>query len=393
MTLDIINGRKPLELQSDDLLFKFMKSIHDSLEKNNRSDYDKTDINVDLYFTKNNYDEYNKPYIYKKEDKTVTIKKGKWMEANPDQYIAVLSSDEIYRLECIQRLNYNPDTQRDLIIRDVGGVEVKTIDYNKKSGAEIFSLMANDQYITDTITININPDFYPYPAVIDGDLVITEECVMDLIDGFHRYYNICRAKSKYPNWQFNCLVAITMWNEEKATRFMKQEDHQNHYKNEKVDKLDKSSEANFIVERLDKNCPNFLLKGTLSETDIHVFLKKTIDEIFDVNMNKRVDAADFQSKRRETIIISNQIEKGINAIIEHMDWFGKEFSKTDWFICLYVISQSEENKFDVISLFDYVNKQNLKSINIKRNPIRKHYEILNKIVSKYISEVEHNGII
>lgn len=377
--VDVFNGVQQLEMQSDDMLFKLTKSMHDALIKRYES-FDVSDLDVNIYFTPNNIKQFDKKYTYAKDDRVVKFKE--WIQIYPDQYSTKADSDEIYRWQCINRLNYNPKTQRDLIIKNVNGVTIQKIDYNETSGDEIFNLMYNNDYISDEITININTDLYPLPEIKNGEIILSEECVMDLIDGFHRFYSIGRVKSLKPDWKYVCKINLVMWDTDKANQYMWQTNHQNHFSDEKEEELDKSSEAYHAMYKLDTSS-KFLLKGEMNENnENYVFVKKQLIKIFDIN-NSSIKIKDKKEVKKNTFNIVRLIEENINKIIEEKDLYDKKFNKTDWLIYLYLINASNKFNLDIIELVDRAEQNSLfEIIKIQNNPNDKHYSLLNDIIKE-----------
>src|SRR5690606_26642351 len=100
-----------------------------------------------------------------------------WFKIKYDQYSVKTTIDEVIKWRNNNRLIYNPETQRDLVIKESkGGISIKTVDINMEAVDNMIRLMENDEFFSDELTININTDINTSSkqlvAVKNGKLII-----------------------------------------------------------------------------------------------------------------------------------------------------------------------------------------------------------------------------
>jgi hypothetical protein len=126
------------------------------------------------------------------------------------------------------------------------------------------------------------------------------------------------------------------------------------------------------------------LKGTLEkDPDMHIYLKKLLSLLFNINQIDEQEVGAFQTKRRESIRLSNLIQQQLNQIIEEKDYFEKILTKSEWFIFLYIIKKCDEFDINVMEVLEKINLDELTSeIKIKKMPIKQHYLKLDSLISE-----------
>lgn len=369
-TVDIFNGLIPIESLPYHMLYKLMVSIHNTnIER--YVDLDVSELNPSIYFTDEEINESKQPIEYDNEEKDIVI--SNWLQVNPDQWVCVIPIEQLIEWRNLNKIRYNPKTQRSLTIKESKGVVTKVITLVQKSLKEIYSLMVNNEFISDDITLNINPDLYKEPFIIHGNLIISKESQIDIIDGFHRLLKMWDVKEKDTNWKYNCIVNVMSFNEDKANRYILQKDKKNHLTEEQTAKLDKNSESNYVLTRLNED-GFFYLKGTITGKKF-VLLKRIIDQLFELK------------DKRQSFRLYDYIKNNLNTLIENNDYFNRDMTHNEWYIYLYVMKYCIENELDfisVISKFD-IDKL-LKQINIKNSPLKRHKVLLDE----RLSEVKKN---
>lgn len=369
-TVGILNGTIPIEILNYEMLYKLMKSIHDGLEER-WMDIDLSELNERKYFTDIEIEQFEKPIINKDYNDDIIF--TEWVQIASDQYVTKASIDEIIQWRNSNKVKYNPDTQRDMTVKNYKGVNLQVVTLNKKSVKEIYQLMVENQFIPDDLTLNINTDINissnQLPKVVNNNLIIPKEAQIDIIDGFHRFYTMCMVKDANPSWQFTCVFNIVMYDTEKANTFMLQRDKKNHLSKKQVTRIDKSSEVNYVIDRLNDSS-KFHLKGKIDD-ETYYHLNTIITDVFN------------PTAREESVPLYKKIEKNINILVEEKEYFNKTFSKEEWFIYLYLIQKAEENNIDYISLIDMVDMEYLiDEIEYKNKPSKKHYRLIDKIVEE-----------
>ncbi|HHT96688.1 MAG TPA: hypothetical protein GXZ90_02180, partial [Clostridiales bacterium] len=278
-TVSILNGTTPIEALNYDMLYKFMKSIRNGLA-DSQQNFDLSDLSETKYFTDIEIEEFSKPIEVKEYNDDIIFKE--WVQIAPDQFVTKATIDEIVMWRNLNKIRYNPETQRDMTVKNNKGVEIKVVTLNRKSIREIYQLMVNNDFIPDDLTLNINTDINinddQLPYVSNNNLIVPLESLIDIIDGFHRYYTMCTVKDANPDWNFTCIINIVMWDTEKANRFMLQRDKKNHLSDRQTTRIDKSSEVNYVINRLN-NSSRFHWNGKVDDST-HYKLNNIITDIF-----------------------------------------------------------------------------------------------------------------
>lgn len=359
-TVEIFNGLLPIETLSYDMLYKLMISIHDMIIDNERYEQlDANDLYAPKYFTEYEIEEFEKPL--KKNDEDIDMVFENWLQVDNDQYICVVPIEQIVEWRNLNKIKYNPKTQRELTEKVTkGGVIIKVVTIFESALKAIKKLMKNNDFIPDDITFNVNPDFYEEPVIKYGKLIVPS---VDIIDGFHRFISMCDIKDQNPNWNFNCIVNIMVFNEEKAQRYMIQKDKKNHLSPKQLVKIDRNNESNYVISRLNESS-SFHHRNRIDD-DSFVMLVKLVSDLFN------------PQERQEAVELSKTIEKNINEIIEINGLYDEGFSKHEWFIYLYLLKLSDCNSNTFINVINKIDMDNLLSkINFRNEPTKASYKIL-----------------
>jgi hypothetical protein len=179
---------------------------------------DPSDLVTTKYFTEGEMQDFEQPIIDKAGDKDLVV--ANWLQVNPDQYVCTMSIDQLIEWRNLNKIKYNPRTQRRLTEKKSKGIVVKVITLFEDALDAIRELMEHNEFISDDITFNVDPTYYESPRIIKGKLVIPKESVIDIIDGFHRLKEMLEVKDFNPSWSYTCIVNIVMFDEEKANRFI-----------------------------------------------------------------------------------------------------------------------------------------------------------------------------
>jgi hypothetical protein len=139
-------------------------------------------------------------------------------------------------------------------------------------------------------------------------------------------------------------------------------------------RTDLDSNANYITKTLNKNS-DYLLKGTIDENMVN-FLYEQLPKLFKIDEKEQaVDLLD---------ILCNKL----NYVIKKTRHYNIPFTKEEWFMYLYLIKQSSnqnvtfENLIDIIDINSIINE-----IKFKKEPLNKHYKILNNVISEVKANV------
>jgi len=372
--LDIFNGFEPLESTPYHMLYKLTVSFKEVGES--RGEFDYSDLNIENYFYENEIPEYSKPIPKKDEDIDVIF--DDWHQTNIGVYSYIdihTNIDYVMQLYNYNKLRFNPDVQRDLIVIETDGMPIYKLDINEKAINDMQKAMLDGSYFPVPGTIVINPELYDeYPIKTkNGKLYIDRKFKMDLAEGFHNYLAYIEAKRKEKDWQYPCDFRLYVMNNEDANRYILQMDKKNHFSEAQTTRIDTVNGVNYFIKNLNTSS-KFNLRGTIDD-NMRLYLFKLISRLYDIE--KIPNAAKTLSP-----VISK-----LNYVIMETDHFNSSFTKEEWFIYLYLIKQSMDKELEFEELFNSIKgNELLEEIKFKNEPVSKHYKILNNL----ISEVKHN---
>lgn len=370
---DILTGKLPVELMQYDTLFKVTSVLY-QLNKSTRGTFDTKKLDVDLYFTEQEKIDYDKKIDRKTQDEDIIIKAGCWTKIADDQYFITITPDELMTYYINRnKINYNPNTQRNLTIKETKTGKVKMITFDNDAYGEISAGMANNDYISDIIALNSNPDYYTPPRIINGNIVISSKSQLDCIDGYHRLQGAITTKINNPEWNQPLAFFLFVYDEAKAVRYILQQDKKIHLSDEQVIKSDDIDAANFIIDKLnDSN--KFILRNTIDGSK-HVALNKIITKLF--NPSKLYKPED----RQNAVKLYQIIEGNINELIETNNLYNIDITKEMWFIYLYILKHCMDNKLDFVSTVNkYSMDDILDQIKFTNRPNDSHYRTMRKVM-------------
>ena len=367
-TAFILNGRTPVDTMSDNMMYKVTVVLYE-LIKNNPSDYDVTRLDVEKYFTADEKKAYKKKIDRKVVDKDIVFKN--WLQIARDQYVITINNKELTRLVSMDKIHYNPETQRNLTVIETDAGLVKKVTIIESAIDSICTNMKNNDYIADALTLNVNPDFYEAPRISGKDLIISADSIIDCIDGYHRLIGCSIVTKINPDWEQNFMIVLTVFDVNKAKKYILQENYKNPLSEEQVTEFDQYDAANFIIDKLSQNM--YLKDSKLS--DISFQLNNFINIIFKPERLKSIEA------RQNALTLFKNIEKSITDLIELKGFIGKVFTVEEWFIYLYLINFSINNNSDFISIINKVDiVALLGQIKITKKPVKEHYKIMSEVI-------------
>lgn len=364
----ILNGRTPVGIMSEDTLYKTTRVLYEYL-KGNSEDFDIQKLDVDKYFFENEQKNYNKKIDRRTIEKDIVC--DSWLQVASDEFVVGLSNKKILELVSANRIQYNPETQRNLteIETEYGIIKKVTIDGNAIDS--IGDDMDNGDYIPNAIAFNINPDLYPQPKIVNGKFIIPKESVIDCINGYHRLKASVTRTKLNPKLDFNFIVIITGFDVKKAKKFIIQENYRVPLSDEQVTQDDQGDAANYIIEKLNQS----LYFKNSDIPDISYQLNKIINSIF---KPKRLKSAE---EIQNALNIFKTIEFSMNKLIEDNGLIGKVFSKEEWFIYLFIINYCNEMNRDFIEIISKIKLEDLLGeISITNEPMKKHFKLMNEVV-------------
>ena len=366
----ILNGKTPLDLIQKDMLFKITNVLYEVNKRiDSTFDYNKLDINT--YFTEEEKTIYSQKINRNKKDKDSIIKAGNWMQVQEDQYVIKIYPNELIDDYIgLDKFNYNPETQRYLTkLKDKNGDEIEVITFDGDACEAIYDDMSNGLYISNTLALNVNPDFSAPPRIFNGNLIIPNDSEIDCIDGYHRLRAAINTKIRHPEWNQPLVFFLFVCDVEKACRYILEEDFKIHLSEEQVQKTDDANAVNFIVKKLNEDI-NFILRGTI-EGKKYKTVSKVIEKLFSP---KRLYTPE---DRQNAVQLSNFIKENINLYIENDNLYGMEVTKEIWFIYLCVLKHCIDKKLSFELIIKEINIEKLsKEMNFTKTPSERHYNII-----------------
>lgn len=379
VTVDIFNYSTPIETLPYHLLYKLMACI--KVVGIKRGDFDYSDLNEEAYFNENEIPEYSKPVPKKDENFDIVIKD--WHQTNVGMYSYITihtDINEVIRWRDYNKLRFNPETQRDLIVIETNGIPISKLDINNKSVEKMQDSMLDGSYFPVAGALNINPELYDeYPIEIkNGDIIIRRKFKIDLVEGFHNYLAYTGAKDKSikdgKEWNYPCEFRLYLMNVDDANRYILQMDLKNHFKETQTSRIDTLNPYNYFVTNLN-NSSKFSLRGTIDNT-MFSYLFKILPKIF------KIDSVPEAAK-----LISKTVPN-LNYIIVQTEHFDIPLNKEEWFVYLYLTSKEIDRNLDFENTIDRIGVNSLfAEIKIKNEPLTRHYKILNNAISEVIENV------
>lgn len=175
-----------------------------------------------------------------------------------EQWIGVIQVSELMKFGDAQMLRYNENTQRPLQFVHHGKVEYLRPYVNRRSEADITRLLSEGNFIPNTLTLQANEE-----AVLEYDedehvLILKSLDHFDILDGYHRYRAIINCHNSDPNWDYPMEIRIVQFTEDKAKKFIYQENHQNKMKRTVAEALNPAAPQNQVVKRLNEDSGCYL---------------------------------------------------------------------------------------------------------------------------------------
>ena len=373
---ELLNGRIPIEIMSKDTKFKLTNVLYE-LNKNINSTFDTEELNklnIDIYFTEKEKIDFSKKIDRQLQEEDIIIKAGNWMRVEDDQYVIKIYPDDLLKTYINKnKINYNPETQRDLSIKETKTGKIKTITFDSRAFNDIYNSMKNNLYISDTLALNINPDFNIPPKIVNGDIVISKDSKIDCIDGYHRLRAAITTKMSNPNWNKPLVFFLFICDVDKAVQYILQQDEKIHLSDEQTTRVDNIDAANFIIKKI--NTSNLYLRNTIDDTKA-ISLNKIINKIFEPKkIYKQADII-------EPLNLYNMITNNMNAIIERDNLFNADVSKERWFVYLYIMKYCEDKNLDFLRVADKESVEKiLDRITFKREPTNVNYKFMKEVIN------------
>ena len=238
-----------------------------------------------------------------------------------EQYIGHISVKELMLLKEAQLINYNENAQRTMkhIVR--GEMEYYQIALNKEAVRAIMDSYGSDLYIPNTITLNLPEEASYIYDEKKHQLIIRETEYLDILDGYHRYIAMSKESSQYPDFDYEMELRIVQFTEDKARRFIWQEDQKTKMRKIDSDSMDSAKISNKIVERIN-NDSSFILSGNISRNK-GIINAAYLANIIDIMYLKGI-------KKSEERIEIKRISSQIIAMIEEFTDLCPQYLQEPW---------------------------------------------------------------
>lgn len=274
------------------------------------------------------------------------------LPVTPYQWIGTCDTDFLIKLGNKQIINYNVNAQRAMqrVVRH--GDETYKISINKRALKEIKESFESEQFIPNTITLNIpeGEEDFSYDAT-RAILKINSIKHLDISDGYHRYLAIFQAKNENPDFNYHMELRITHFPDSQVKQFIFQEDQKTKMRKIDSQSMNMYAPENLVTERLNKNtmfyyygnishgkgainfsefaeCVKyFYFRGRINERDkakaireTEAFLCNRLNEIFPIGDKETYDFRDLQ-----IIFTGINLDYGkdvITSCIENKESFG-----------------------------------------------------------------------
>lgn len=173
-------------------------------------------------------------------------------------------------------------------------------------------------------------------------LVVHNADCLDILDGYHRYIAMSKAYSHDPKFDYDMELRIVQFSEEKARRFIWQEDQKTKMRKIDSDAMNVVKLSNKIVDRIN-NDSSFILAGKISRNKGIInaaFLANIIDIIYLKGIKKSDELKSVKSISHDIV---NVIE---NFTDIHPEYLDKPWDKILTYMVCY------EDKFGKIQNID-----------------------------------------
>lgn len=250
-----------------------------------------------------------------------------------DQWIGVSDVQFLMRLREAQAINYNADTQRALkaVIRGENVVYEPSVNYHAVE--EIAESYAQNTFIPNTISLNINIDDETTELTFEDNVLhIKNFKYFDIFDGYHRYLGMARNFDKNHDFNYPIELRITNFSVTKAQHFIWQEDHKTKMKKVDVAALDKYNSGNMVADRLNKdpecNLYNLInLKNGL----VHAGL-------LSIAINRCYFNTRTKIERKDIIKVSKIIKTQLNTFTDEYDqYLDKKWNRYETWLIIFGI--------------------------------------------------------
>lgn len=336
----IIQQQKGLQELTDEMLFWLLKETIDIISSNDDLHTLTSGVKVEKFFTPKEIKLYSESSIPKEDRKQFPITFEPVIQIADDQWYAVCDISKIIRLRDTQVITYNRRTQREMTIQERRGREpLFKINVNEKSVSEIKNLMLSGHYIPHPITLNMNLD---KGTVMNYDAkrfsLTIESGQIDIIDGYHNYLAMTRAKDESSDFEYSCPVNIMFFSESKAGLYVAQEDKKNKINKSYIESLDTTKKGNLVVKKLSED--NESLIGNY--IDRHKGIINYTELVDNIKYNWDIKTS------MDEILLYNKLKQYFNAfVMNNQEIFKQPISFKQICILVRTIKYCDDNNYSM----------------------------------------------
>ena len=289
--VDTVHLRRHTEDCSDRMLYWFLKIVNSNL--------------VPTYFSNKEAKEYETT-TYKRTDFKFPIRWDMIEIVEGNQWIGKISVKELMKLRNAQLINYNERTQRTLKRVVNKDFEYYQIALNRAAVEAITESFVKDQYIPNTITLNIPEDAEFRYA--DGKLIISQTDRLDILDGYHRYVAMSNLYNQDSNFDYPMELRVVCFPEETAKQFIWQEDQKTKMRKMDSESLNQNSPANQVVNLINQTG---LLRNIIGRNE------GIINQGLASNLIDRIYFNTSKAIYRSTIMkVKNELSHRMNVLLD-----------------------------------------------------------------------------
>lgn len=307
----------------------------------------------------------------------ISMKAIKKQDGTHNEWIGVMSYNDIAELISSDMVRYNMSTQRlpKVFIKD--GQSIFLADINMKSVEEIKQAILDETFISNTITLNIlssGEDEFVNQSKDENILIIdTEKYNVDVIDGMHRILGISKAviernkqiSQGLADTELHGTMTVSVKNltEDEAKNFIYQESLANAQTNETKSLYNPNSNIRKLIYNLNtsggslkqnKLYGRFISGQNEQVDDTKISISVLIGLIDRFGLMNKFD--EMTEKTIDLIKFSNSVIEYMNAIIESTDEKSSAFATGSIVKVIDHITKSKDFGIDINFVEEYVNK-------------------------------------
>lgn len=217
-------------------------------------------IKLDKYFSESEQKQYSAARMNFK-NKIYPLEFSNFQQVCNDQWVGTITVDQLYDMYVNAVINYNINTQRNPKVVRAGDKEYYKISVNNNSVKQIIDLYRRGLFIPNDLTFNIPldaSDNLEHEILENGfENLILQKGTVDIIDGFHRYKAAIIYKQKNPEWQYKFICNLVSFDEEKAKRYIAQQNKKNKIKASYARSLDDTRFETILVNKLNEDSESY----------------------------------------------------------------------------------------------------------------------------------------